>query len=79
MTIDRLNQSYVIIASVEGGIEIEEVAAKAPEKVIRFPVNPKYEFRPYHARQIAKQMGYAGNQLSMLGNIFHGLYRAGTL
>jgi succinyl-CoA synthetase beta subunit len=77
MTIDRLNQSYVIIASSEGGMDIEDVAAKAPEKVIRFPVNPQYKFRPHHARQIAKQMGYAGNQLSMLGNIFHSIYLAG--
>ncbi|MEM1563962.1 MAG: ADP-forming succinate--CoA ligase subunit beta [Candidatus Bathyarchaeia archaeon] len=77
MTVDRFSQSYIAIASPEGGMDIEEVAAKTPEKVIRFPINPQCGFRPYHARQIAKRMGYAGNQLSLLGNIFHGLYRAG--
>jgi len=77
MTVDRFLKSYVAIASSEGGVEIEEVAAKTPEKVIRFPINPQCGFRPYHARQIAKRMGYGGNQLSLLGSIFHCLYRAG--
>lgn len=77
MTVDRFSKSYIAIASSEGGMDIEEVAAKTPEKVIRFPINPQYGFRPYHARQIAKHLGYAGNQLSSLGNIFHSLYKAG--
>jgi len=77
MTVDRFAKSYVAIASSEGGMEIEEVATKTPEKVIRFPINPQHGFRPYHARQIAKRMGYSGNQLSILGNIFYSLYRAG--
>ena len=77
MTVDRFIRSYVAIASSEGGMEIEEVAVKTPEKVIRFPINPQHGFRLYHARQIAKRMGYSGNQFSILGNIFHSLYRAG--
>jgi succinyl-CoA synthetase beta subunit len=77
MTVDRFIKSYVAIASSEGGMEIEEVAAKTPEKVIRFPINPQWGFRPHHARQIAKRMGYSGSQLSILGNIFYSLYRAG--
>ncbi|MEM3566512.1 MAG: ADP-forming succinate--CoA ligase subunit beta [Candidatus Bathyarchaeia archaeon] len=77
MTVDRFSKSYVAIASPEGGMEIEEIAAKTPEKVIRFTINPQHGFRPYHARQIAKNMGYAGSQLSLLGNIFYSLYRAG--
>ncbi|MEM3617138.1 MAG: ADP-forming succinate--CoA ligase subunit beta [Candidatus Bathyarchaeia archaeon] len=77
MTVDRVSKSYVAIASSEGGMEIEDVAAKTPEKVIKFPITSQCGFRPYHARQIAKRMGYAGNQLSMLGNIFYNLYKAG--
>ncbi|MEM0057593.1 MAG: ADP-forming succinate--CoA ligase subunit beta [Candidatus Bathyarchaeia archaeon] len=77
ITIDRLNKTYVVIGSTEGGMEIEEVAEKTPEKVLKFLVNPYQGFRPYHARQIAKRMGYAGNKLSSLANIFHSLYRAG--
>lgn len=77
ITVDRFNKSYVVIASSEGGMEIEEVAAKTPEKVIRFPLKVAYGFRPYHARQIAKRMGYTGSQLSTLANIFFNLYKAG--
>jgi succinyl-CoA synthetase beta subunit len=77
ITVDRYSKSYVAIASSEGGMKIEEVAAKTPEKVIKFPINPQRGFRPYHARQIAKHMGYAENQISTLGNIFYSLYKAG--
>ncbi|MBX5320695.1 MAG: ADP-forming succinate--CoA ligase subunit beta [Candidatus Bathyarchaeota archaeon] len=77
VTVDRLNKGYVVIASAEGGMEIEEVAAKTPGKVIRFPLKAPYGFRPYHARQIAKRMGYTENQLSTLANIFYNLYKAG--
>lgn len=77
ITIDRYSKSYVAIASSEGGMEIEEVAARTPEKVIRFAINPQCGFKPYHARQIAKRIGYDGNQLSLLGNIFYSLYEAG--
>ncbi|MBS7621258.1 ADP-forming succinate--CoA ligase subunit beta [Candidatus Bathyarchaeota archaeon] len=77
LTVDRSSKSYVAIASSEGGMEIEEVAVKTPERVIRLPIDPQCGFRPYHARQIAKRMGYSGNQLSLLGNIFYSLYKAG--
>jgi succinyl-CoA synthetase beta subunit len=77
ITTDRFDQSYVAIASAVGGMEIEEIAAKAPEKIIKFPINPQHGFRSFHARQIARKMGYGGNQLSELGRIFEGLYCVG--
>jgi len=77
LTVDRFNRSYVAIASAVGGMEIEEVAAKTPEKVIRFLINPQIGFRSFHARQIAKSIEYNGNQLSVLEKIFENLYRAG--
>lgn len=77
ITIDRFIQSYVAIASAVGGMEIEEVAQKSPEKVVKFPINPLYGFYPFQARQIAKKMGYGGNALSELGKIFERLYRIG--
>jgi len=77
MTIDRVNKTYVMIGSTEGGVDIEEVAEKAPEKVLRHPVNPLHGFRLYHARQIAKSMGYAGIRLLTLSSIFQSLYEAG--
>jgi len=77
VTIDRLKRSYVAIASAVGGIEIEETVTKAPEKVAKFLINPQCGFRSFHARQIARKMGYVGSQLSELGRVFASLYRAG--
>lgn len=77
ITIDRFNQSYLIIASSVGGMEIEEVASKTPEKIIKQPINPKLGFHPFQARQIARKIGYFSSQLSELGRIFEALYRAG--
>jgi len=77
ITTDRFNQSYVAIASTIGGMEIEEVAAEAPEKIIKFPINPQHGFRSFHARHIARKMGYAGSQVSELGRIFERLYCVG--
>jgi succinyl-CoA synthetase beta subunit len=77
ITTDRFNQSYVAIASAVGGMEIEEIASKAPEKIIKFLINPGQGFRSFHARQVAKKMGYTGNQFSELGRIFEALYHAG--
>jgi succinyl-CoA synthetase beta subunit len=75
ITIDRLNQNYFAIASAVGGMEIEEVATQAPEKIIKLPISPQHGFHSFHAREIARRIGYAGNQLSELGRIFEGLYR----
>jgi succinyl-CoA synthetase beta subunit len=77
ITTDRFNQTYVAIASAVGGTEIEEVASKTPEKVIKTPINPQLGFRSFQARQIAIRIGYAGNQISELAKIFERLYAAG--
>lgn len=77
ITTDRFNQSYVAIASAAGGMEIEEIAAKTPEKVIKLLINPEYGFRSFHARQMATKMGYAGNQISELGKVLERLYCIG--
>lgn len=75
ITTDRSSQSYVAIASSEGGMDIEEVATAMPEKIVKVLINPLYGFRPYHARQIARKLGYAGNQLRDLTRIFIQLYK----
>jgi succinyl-CoA synthetase beta subunit len=77
ITTDRFNQSYVAIASSIGGMEIEEIATKDPEKIVKFPINPQHGFRSFHARRIARKMGYAGSQLLELGRIFERLYSVG--
>ncbi|MGB9676128.1 MAG: ADP-forming succinate--CoA ligase subunit beta [Candidatus Bathyarchaeales archaeon] len=77
ITIDRFARSYVAIASAIGGMEIEEVAQKSPEKVIKFPIDPMRGFYPFQARQIAKKIGYSGSAIPELGRIFERLYRIG--
>jgi len=70
ITVDRSNRCYVIVASSEGGMEIEEVAKVSPEKIIKVLVDPVYGFRSHHARQIAKRLGYKGGQMLDLSTIF---------
>lgn len=77
ITVDRFHKSYIVVASSEGGIDIEETAAKSPEKIIKFPIDLQRGFKLYHARQIARRMGYSGDQLLELGNILYNLYKAG--
>ena len=75
ITVDRAQRCYVAVASSEGGMEIEEIAAKMPEKIVKVFINPIYGFQPYHARQIARKMGYAGKQMLSLASTFFKLYR----
>ena len=76
ITIDRLNRRYVAIASSTGGTEIEQVAAEDPERVSRFLIDPQFGFHSFHARQIARHLGYSGKQLIMLTGIFESVYEA---
>ena len=74
ITVDRSNRCYVAIASSEGGIEIEEVAAATPEKIVKVFIDPLQGFHLHHTRQIAKRLGYSGNQMQNLATIFLKLY-----
>jgi succinyl-CoA synthetase beta subunit len=74
ITIDRARRSYVAIASESGGIEIEDVAEKTPEKILKTFINSQFGFHPFHARQMAKKVGYVGRRISELGKIFEQLY-----
>jgi succinyl-CoA synthetase beta subunit len=74
ITTDRFNQEYITIASGVGGMEIEEVASKTPEKVVKSPIDPHLGLPAFQARQIAKKIGYSGPQMSELGRVFEKLY-----
>jgi succinyl-CoA synthetase beta subunit len=74
ITTDRFNQEYIAIASGVGGMEIEEVASKTPERVIKSPIDPHLGLPAFQTRQIAKKIGYSGPQISELGRIFGKLY-----
>ena len=73
--LDRATAAPVIIASTEGGVEIEAVAAKSPEKIIREPINPLAGLQPYQTRKLAKQLGFESSQLKNASKLFEGLYR----
>jgi succinyl-CoA synthetase beta subunit len=77
VTIDRFARSYVAIASAMGGIEIEAVAAKKPQAILKILINPHVRFRSFHAVQLAKKLGYRGSSLLKLAGIFMKLYQAG--
>lgn len=75
ITIDRPRCCYVAVASTAGGVDIEEVAAKTPEKIIKIFIDPVLGFRSYHARQMAGKMGYSGKSMLKLATIFQKLYK----
>ncbi|MBB6017700.1 ADP-forming succinate--CoA ligase subunit beta [Deinococcus sp. D7000] len=61
MIVDRNVQSFTLMASAEGGVDIEEVAAETPEKIVHYRVDPITGLRPYEARAVAIQAGFKGN------------------
>lgn len=73
--LDRATAAPLIVASTEGGVEIEAVAAKSPEKIIREPIDPLVGLQPYQARKLAKQLGFESSQLKNTSKLFEGLYR----
>ena len=75
---DRATGAPVIVASSEGGIDIEEVAAKSPEKIIREPVDPAWGLQPYQMRKLAKRLGFAPSKMRAACKLFAALYRCFT-
>lgn len=59
--IDRQSLAPILIASPEGGMEIEEVAQKKPEKILKLPIQLDGSIRPYHLVRLANFMGWKGN------------------
>ena len=73
--VDRASKCFTILASSEGGVNIEEVAAKTPEKIVKYCIDPLRGFRSYHANAVAKRLGYGGKKMQQLGDILQRLYR----
>src|SRR5215472_15948761 len=73
--LDRATAAPLIVASTEGGVEIEAVAAKSPEKIIREPIEPLAGLQPFQTRKLAKQLGFEPSQLKSASKLFEGLYR----
>ena len=73
--LDRATAAPLVVASTEGGVEIEAVAAKSPEKIIREAIDPLAGLQPFQARKLAKQLGFESSQLKNASKLFEGLYR----
>jgi len=73
--LDRATAAPLVVASTEGGVEIEAVAAKSPEKIVREPIDPLSGLQPYQARKLASQLGLESSQLKNASKLFDGLYR----
>jgi succinyl-CoA synthetase beta subunit len=73
--LDRATAAPLIVASTEGGVEIEAVAAKSPEKIIREAIDPLVGVQPFQTRKVAKQLGFESSQLKNAAKLFEGLYR----
>ncbi len=73
--LDRALGCPVIMASTEGGMDIEEVAAKTPEKIIKEAIDPTLGFQAYQGRKLAVALGLTGDLLAQAVKTFTGLYR----
>jgi succinyl-CoA synthetase beta subunit len=73
--LDRATESFGIIASTEGGMEIEEVAEKSPEKILSVAIDPNHGIQGYQIRRIGFGLGLEGDQLKKLDTFLRGLYR----
>jgi succinyl-CoA synthetase beta subunit len=76
MLVDRATSRITIMASTEGGMEIEEVAATHPEKIHKVDIDPVQGFQAYHGRQIAFGLGLEGKQVGTAIKFISGLYKA---
>jgi succinyl-CoA synthetase beta subunit len=76
MLIDRATARVTAMASAEGGIEIEEVAAKHPEKIIKVAIDPVVGLQPFHGRKIAFGLGLEGKQVGAAVQFLSAMYNA---
>lgn len=73
---DRETKGIVIMASTEGGMDIEEVAEKHPEKILKIAIDPAVGYMPYHGREIAFALKLEGDQVSKCVKLVGNLYKA---
>jgi len=69
VAVDRSARKPLIMASMAGGVDIEEVARQTPEKIVKYHLDPLDQFLPYQAREIARKMGVNSKLISSVGVI----------
>lgn len=75
ITIDRNTRQYVVIGSSSGGMSIEELAERSPEKIIKRHVDPFLGFQAYEAQEMAVAMGFEGKDILKLAGFFLKLWK----
>jgi len=73
--VDRVTSRIAFIASEAGGMNIEEVAAKTPEKIVTVTIDPATGYAPFHGRRIAFALGLSGKQVNACVKLVGNLYR----
>jgi len=76
IVIDRANEKVVIMASPEGGVEIEEVARRTPDKILKEYIDHEIGFQPFHGRRIAYFLGLKDKTVNKTVSLIRGLYSA---
>ncbi len=76
MLLDRATSRVTVMASSEGGMDIEEVAAKTPEKILKEAIDPAIGLMPYQARKIAFGLGLEGKAVGTAVKFLMAMYRA---
>lgn len=76
LLIDRKSSRVSFVCSTEGGMDIEEVAAHTPEKILSFSVDPATGLSDFHGRRIAFALGLEGNQVKQCVSLIKKLYKA---
>ncbi len=75
LLVDRQTSRISFVASTEGGMDIEEVAEKTPEKILSFSVDPATGYQPFHGRRIAFGLGLKGGQVKQCVKLMGTLYQ----
>jgi len=76
LLVDRVTSRISFVCSTEGGMDIEEVAAATPEKILSFSVDPATGYQPYHGRRVAFSLGLKGQQVKQCVKLMGQLYTA---
>jgi succinyl-CoA synthetase beta subunit len=76
LLVDRTHQCLSFVASDAGGMDIEEVSQKTPDRILTLQIDPASGFQPYHGRKIAYGLGLKGEQAKALGQLAQSLYQS---
>jgi len=75
IVVDRGSRCYTLLCSIEGGVDIEQVASEHAERIIRYKIDPLLGLQDFEGRSVAKQLGYSGQQMTQMAGIIKKLYQ----